>query len=253
MKIMGKEKGKFTQKILHLGHLLLEFLRNVVKAIGKPDKTHKQTHHGTDISKGIAKNTGKSGSKAAKGAAKSGAAKSGSSLGTSSLSGLGSGTSALTSTTGLAGTIISIKTLGVVLVATSLFISGLGIYSHVTNQEPLTVVESILNIGGNQGNTQNNQNPSLNNPETNPPSETNIAEQSQDSSSQENQANQANQISQANGNNPSSNYQFSPGTNSHSSIPGEYYPGVHGNNQNGEDNDQDSENGTNQPIDYEIP
>lgn len=249
---MGKEKGKFTKKILHLGHLLLEFLRNVVKAIGKPDKPHQsKVQHkssadkalqktGSESVKATAKTAGKTVGNAVKGFTKSIAAKSGSMLGTSSLGGLGS---AATGATGLAGAVISVKTLAVAMVAASVFLGGLGTYSYVTEQNPLTVVETLFNTGGSPGST--NQNP--NNPVT--------PENLENSQSGGGQADQDSQGPDSTTDSPvytASDSQIPSGTGSYQSTQADNNQGNEDGWSGGGDDDQDSDTGDG-TIDYEIP
>ena len=146
---MGKERGKLTKKILHLLHLLMEFLRHIFTGITKP------IMNANLISpknvKVLSKKTGKTTSKTA---TKSVLVGTGSVLGSSSL------LSGLT-----AGTVISAKTLAMTLVVSSLFLGGIGTYSYITHENPINLIGNIFKV-------HNTQNQATNQPQTSPTSTT---------------------------------------------------------------------------------
>jgi hypothetical protein len=123
----------FPKKILHIGHILLDFLRHVVKAFGRPD-------HAVQ---GMGKVAGK-------GAAKSAAGKSSAIAGKSSLAGKssviagklgftagGSGAAGASGSgaAGIAGTVVTAKTITAALVASSLLVGGVASYDYVNHAD----------------------------------------------------------------------------------------------------------------------
>jgi hypothetical protein len=146
---MGEMRGNFTKKILHIGHIILEFLRHIVKAFGKSD--HAVNSVEKTASKGVSK------SLAGKTSASAGSKAGSSALGGSSAAGA-SGISAA----GIAGAIISVKALAVVLIASSLFLGSIATYSYVNHQSPTAVIGSLLNSPNNAVETSNPTNQNIN-------------------------------------------------------------------------------------------
>jgi hypothetical protein len=166
---MGKERGERTKKIMHIGHVILEFLKHVLKAFGKPDKAVKSASKSADkIATNTGDNVGKTAGKvtdnAAKSASKSATSKSGV-MATKSVASVLGGTGAGASSSGLtaaAGIIISVKTLAVILIACSVFFGGLTTYSYINHENPLNLLGDLFG-NHNSGGPHNNNAPPTNN------------------------------------------------------------------------------------------
>lgn len=169
---MGDEKGKRSKKFLHALHIFWEFLRKIWSVLGKPPKTksiEQSVDHAVSksTSKSVSKFSGKSIDKGVKTTAKKSvpksiASKGGVGLGTLgisskinsllSTSSAASASSTVAGSTSTIGTILSMKTLAVVLVSSSIFLGGLGTYSYVNQEDPITALQSLT---GNYDNAQN--------------------------------------------------------------------------------------------------
>lgn len=147
--VMAKERGKRTKKILHLFHLLIEFLRHIFTSsavsVGKT---------ATSESKNVVSKSKKTG----KNVSKSASSKS-SVIVKGSLAAGSTGASSISLTGLTAGTIISAKTLGMVLIVGTLFLGGLGTYSYITHQNPLNLFGALGKSQANTGNPSSNQPP----------------------------------------------------------------------------------------------
>ena len=146
---MAKERGKRTKKILHLLHLLIEFLRHIFTSsavsVGKT---------ATSESKNVVSKSKKTG----KNVSKSASSKS-SVIVKGSLAAGSTGASSISLTGLTAGTIISAKTLGMVLIVGTLFLGGLGTYSYMTHQNPLNLFGALGKSQATTGNPNSNQPP----------------------------------------------------------------------------------------------
>lgn len=155
---MGKERGKRTKKIIHLLHLLMELLRQISSAsatsFGKTARSASRRVKGK--SKESEKNVSKSATSKsavtldAKGSLEAESASSSSSAGLT------------------AGTIVSVKTLGMVVIIGGLFFSGLGVYGYSVHENPLNLFGTLSNGHGTTGNTVPNQPTTSTQPTVNP-------------------------------------------------------------------------------------
>jgi len=128
--VMAKERGKRTKKILHIFHLLIEFLRYIFSSVTKPIMA--ANFISPKAVKGLSKKSGKTASKTV---SKTALAGTGSALGSSSiLSGL------------TAGTVISVKTAATLLVIGGLFFGGLGTYGYITHENPLNLIGNLFKV-----------------------------------------------------------------------------------------------------------
>jgi uncharacterized spore protein YtfJ len=135
-------KGAHAKKILHVGHLLIEFLRKVLKAVGKTahHAVEKANHglHGAGKSKGAIKASkgGKAASAKSAGFASKGA---GTSLGST-------GSAATGAAAGGAGASASLTTIATLVVVSTVAIGGVGVYSVMTNQNPIAVLQEAVSV-----------------------------------------------------------------------------------------------------------
>lgn len=151
---MAEKKGKTTKKILHLGHILLEFFRKILKAMGKsskkPPKVEETGAHGD---KG---GIGKGATKAAATKSSSGAA---SETTATALDGATSSGGAI-GTTGAAGTSIGVSISGTTIltvfgVAAVLIIGGMATYCIETGLNPLNLIQDMMNGDTNNAEVSN--------------------------------------------------------------------------------------------------
>jgi hypothetical protein len=172
-----KIKGKWSKKFLHVLHIFWEFLRKIWTTLGKsPKGEHSAEHvnHGT-VSHSASKSAGKSGVKKGikstgkKTLVKSTAVKSGVGLGSI---GIGAKINSLLSTSSAAsvgstagttlGGVITAKTLTILLLTGGVALGGLGTYSYVNQENPLNVLENVLNPNNPGENlSQNTLNPTI--------------------------------------------------------------------------------------------
>lgn len=171
---MAEEKGKISKKILHVLHVLWEFLRRIWVALGRSPKAKstsgavgKSASESTSAAANkLFKNQGQKGVKisAKKTLINSAALKGGVGLGAlglgakisnlfhSSAASVGS-TTASSST--LAGTILSAKTITILLLSSGIFLGGMGTYSYVTHQDPLNMLGTLIKSAYNPNNNLN--------------------------------------------------------------------------------------------------
>lgn len=143
--------------------------------------------------------------------------------------------STISSASGVAGAVISVKTLAVVIISASLLVTGLGIYSYVTQQDPLDVVESIFNQNTDPANPQDQ------NPTSSDDSDTDSEEGTSDI--QTDQPTQSDQSIPTGQDTSLSGDPVSSGSNDYSSND-EYYHGMQ---------DDNGSSGSDSSIEYEIP
>lgn len=140
---MAEKKGKTTKKILHLGHILLEFFRKIIKAMGKSDHSTealKQSTHGTKggVSKGASTKSGITASKTAQtGSTHANVYEGGATTAESTVSSVTAGAS----TTGAA---VSGTTTLVILVIAIVTVVGLGTYIYNTEQQSMESVKNLI-------------------------------------------------------------------------------------------------------------
>lgn len=140
---MAEKKGKTTKKILHLGHILLEFFRKILKAMGKSDHSTgalKQSTHGSKsgVSKGASTKSGLTASKTAKTGSThanvyGGGATTAESAAGSVTAGVGATGAAVSGTTALAILVIAVVT-----------VVGLGTYVYNTEQQSIGSVKNLI-------------------------------------------------------------------------------------------------------------
>jgi len=139
---MAEKKGKTTKKILHLGHILLEFFRKIIKAMGKSDHSTgalKQSTHGSKsgVTKGASTKSGLTASKTAKAGSTHanvyGGATTAESAAGSVTAGVGATGAAVSGTTTLAILVIAVVT-----------VVGLGTYVYNTEQQSIGSVKNLI-------------------------------------------------------------------------------------------------------------
>nr|WP_321423268.1 hypothetical protein [uncultured Methanobacterium sp.] len=139
---MAEKKGKTTKKILHLGHILLEFFRKILKAMGKSDHSTgalKQSTHGSKsgVSKGASTKSGLTASKTAK-------------TGSTHANVYGGATTAesaagsVTAGVGATGAAVSGTTVLTILVIAVVTVVGLGSYVYNTEQQSIGSVKNLI-------------------------------------------------------------------------------------------------------------
>jgi|WetSurMetagenome_2_1015567.scaffolds.fasta_scaffold164172_2 hypothetical protein len=140
---MAEKKGKTTKKILHLGHILLEFLRKIIKAMGKSDhsaETLKQSSH--SVKSGVSESAStKSGATASK------TVQTGSTHANVYEGGVTTAKSTVSSVTAGAGTTgaaVSGTTAMVILVIAIVTVAGLGTYIYNTEQQSIESVKNLI-------------------------------------------------------------------------------------------------------------
>jgi hypothetical protein len=138
VKISGLLKGARTKKFLHLGHLLIEFLRKVLKAVGKTTKhdVEKIDHTIRGGSKSKAATKGLKSSKSVSTKSTGVASKGTGSLGSSGLTG--------SAATGAAGASVSATTLAAIVVVSSVAVGGMGANCFITNQSPIAILQESI-------------------------------------------------------------------------------------------------------------
>lgn len=171
---MAEERGKISKKILHVLHVLWEFLRKIWVALGRSPKAKSTSGTvGKSASQSVSTTSNKLSNHAKQGVKtstkktviNSAALKGGTGLGlfglgtkisnliqTSSAASVGS-TTAGSST--LAGTILSAKTITIILLSSGIFLGGLGTYSYVNHQDPLNMLGTLIKSAYNPNNNLN--------------------------------------------------------------------------------------------------
>jgi len=140
---MAEKKGKTTKKILHLGHILLEFFRKIIKAMGKSDHSTgalKQSTHGSKsgVSKGASTKSGLTVSKTAKaGSTHANVYEGGATT-------AGSTVSSVTAGVGATGAAVSGTTALTILVIAAVTVVGLGSYVYNTEQQSIGSIKNLI-------------------------------------------------------------------------------------------------------------
>jgi hypothetical protein len=179
-------KGKRSKKVLHIFHVLWEFLRKIWTALGETPKGEHAAEHAEheiaseSVSQSTVSSTTSKGviTSGKKTMIKSTALKGGAGLGAlgigAKLGGLFSNTSAAAvgstgakGSTTLAGVLISTKTLTIVLISGAILLSGAGIYNfYQSNDINHFSLQNIITIHKQLGDALNKQNTNPNNPLT---------------------------------------------------------------------------------------
>ncbi len=140
---MAEKKGKTTKKILHLGHILLEFFRKILKAMGKSDHSTgalKQSTHGSKsgVSKGASTKSGLTASKTAKTGSTHANVYGGGATTAESAAG------SVTAGVGATGAAVSGTTVLTILVIAVVTVVGLGSYVYNTEQQSIESVKNLI-------------------------------------------------------------------------------------------------------------